>query len=299
MDPLGMTSSQYPPGQHKDNVRPEIWQAMSTGYTSMGSAWIQTIPVYFGEYPAGSVLARPSDHVRLLLAMMNDGAYNGYQVLKPETVERMLSPQGFDFEARPGASQGLIWGLSDIGKRTMGYSHAGGHMFGWSTQGKGWPQLDAAVMVAVNQWRIPDSDGEMDKITDFVGNWIASLPPDVEQLQASDDWHWKVSYVRGAVFAAAYSTWVRIPGDMPEEAINDSIEATRLIPHSRNDWRPDAFRQGIEDMKGTGLSLAGVTGFWQSEACKVSLDEAKTIYQELGGRIPGYMSMMFPPEPEN
>ena len=291
-----MVSAQYPPAQHVDYVRPEIWEAMSTGYTSMGSAWIQAIPVYFGEYPAGGVLARPSDHVRLLQAMLNGGSYDGYQLLKPETVEQMLSPQDITGDPAPGVKQGLMWRLSGHGGPMSAFSHAGGHMFGWSTEGQAWPGLDAAVMIGVNQWRIPDSSGDMYRITAFIGDWIASLPPDFEPREATDDWTWKVSYVRGAIFAAAYSMWVGIPGEMPADAIEASIEATRIVPHARQDWNADAFRRGLEDMQSTGLSLEGVAGFWSSDASRVTLEEAKTAYRELGGRLPGSMSVIFPPE---
>ncbi len=296
MDPLGMTSSQYPPAQHEDYVKPKIWQKMSTGYSSMGSALIPTLPVYFGEYPAGGVLARPSDHLRLLLAMMNRGSYNDYQLLKPETVIKMLTPQDIEGEPGPDIQQGLIWRLREYDKPTRAFSHAGGHMFGWRTQGQAWPELDAAVMIAINQWGIPAPAKDMYKIVKFVGDWIATLPTDLAYTPVDDQWGWKTSYVRGAIFAAAYSTWVGIPGEMPIDALEASIASTRLIPGERDDWNPEAFRKGVADMNSTGLSLEGVVGFWGSEACKVSLDEAQTIYQELGGLIPGTMSMIFPPE---
>jgi len=121
MDPLGMVASQYPPVQDRTHVRPEIWDAMSTGYARMGSVWIPTLPVYFGTYPAGGVLAKPADHLRLLFAMLGDGTYDGYQLLKPETVKAMLSP--IEEEELPiswkvppslrASRQGLIWRISN------------------------------------------------------------------------------------------------------------------------------------------------------------------------------------------
>ncbi len=294
MDPLGMSASQYPPSQHIDWVRPDIWKAMSMGYSTMGSAWIRKVPVYFGEAPAGSVLARPSDHIRLLLAMSNGGEHNGYQVLQPESVEQMLTPSGFDFTGRNDLNIGLIWLLKDHGKPTFSFAHSGGHMFGWLTEGEAWPEFGAAVMIAVNHWRIPDSVAGGSKLTRFIGDWIAGQPPDVAYRELTPEWAWKVSYVRGALFGAAHSTWVGIPGEMPFVAIDNAIEQTRVMPGRRNDWNPEAFRAGLSDMQAAGPSMGRTVGFWTSGACKVSLEDARQAYLELGGQIPGSMSMMMP-----
>lgn len=292
MDPLGMESSQFPPAQHVDFVRPEIWAAMSTGYTSMGSAWIPTLPVYFGAAPAGSVLARPADHVRLLMAMLNDGRFNDYQLLKPETVELMLSPK--EVEGNP--NQGLIWRVRDYGKPTFHFDHAGGHMFGWRTQGRAWPTYDAAIMVAINQWRLPEGATEVEMVSAFVGDWLAAQWPDVTLHAATEEWSWKVSYVRGALFAASYVTYVGLSAPLPEEAVEWSTTNTRLVPGRRDDWDPQAFRQGIQDISNAGLGLPSVREFWTSESCKVAWEDVKTIYTELNGTPAGFLSPLLPVE---
>ena len=48
---------------------------MSTGYARMGGALVPTVPLYFSHYPAGGVLAKPADHLRLLMAMLDDGRH--------------------------------------------------------------------------------------------------------------------------------------------------------------------------------------------------------------------------------
>lgn len=178
MDPLGMEASQYPPAQHRDYVRPEIWEQMSTGYARMGGALIPTIPLYFSHYPAGGVLAKPADHLRLLMAMLAGGRYHDYQVLEAETVEQMLTPQ--HDELGPGLDLGLVWLLRDHGQPTMSFSHAGGHMFGWRTDGWGWPDLDVSVVVASNQWSLPDSAPDVSLIPPFIENWMLHAGPDFE-----------------------------------------------------------------------------------------------------------------------
>ena len=196
MDPLGMESSQYPPAQHEDYVRPDIWENMSTGYARMGSAWVPSVPLYFSHYPAGGVVAKPADHIRLLTAMMNGGEYDGYRVLEAGTVDEMLTPQ-YDDEIGPGIQVGLVWRLRNHGARSMSFAHAGGHMFGWRTEGYGWPELGVTLMVAHNQWSLPDASPEGGMITGFVEDWLMAEPPDVDLAPATAEWAWKVSYVRG------------------------------------------------------------------------------------------------------
>ena len=284
MDPLGMELSQYPPAQHEDYVRPEIWEHMSTGYARMGGALIPTVPLYFSHYPAGGVLAKPADHLRLLMAMMNDGEYKDYRVLEADTVEEMLTPQ-FE-ELAPGMDLGLVWLLRDHGEPNMSFSHAGGHMFGWRTDGYGWPELDLSLMVASNQWSLPDDAQDIAMIPTFVEEWMTSAAPDVDLRAAPAEWAWKVSYVRGVLYAAMFRMYVGVSGEMPKEALDAAIASTRVQEGARDDWNADAFRQGIEDIRGVGFGYADVTGFWSSEACRVSLNDVRVILAELGARFP-------------
>ena len=61
MQPLGMKYSQYPPVQDQEHIRPEIWERKSVGYMPMGSGWIPTPAVYFGEFPAGGFVSTPGE----------------------------------------------------------------------------------------------------------------------------------------------------------------------------------------------------------------------------------------------
>ena len=295
MDPLGMESSQYPPAQHVDHVRPDIWENMSTGYARMGSAWVPSVPLYFSHYPAGGVVAKPADHIRLLTAMMNGGEYDGYRVLEAETVTEMLTPQ-YEEPLAPGVTSGLVWRLNDYGTRRWSFDHAGGHMFGWRTEGFAWPEFGVTLMVAHNQWSLPDPSPEGGMITGMVEEWMASAPPDIELMAASEEWAWKVSYVRGAMYAAMFGMYVGVEGDIPADGLEEAIASTRVQPGWRDDWDPDAFREGVRDISEVGLGYAEVTGFWSSEASRVTEEEARLILQELGGRFPGTGDILFPVE---
>lgn len=49
IDPLGMTSTQYPPVQDAEHVRPEIYSAMSKGYARFGPVHLPTPAIYFAD----------------------------------------------------------------------------------------------------------------------------------------------------------------------------------------------------------------------------------------------------------
>jgi hypothetical protein len=127
MDPLGMRSSQYPPVQDSAHVRPDLVARFSRGYATLGAMQIPTPAIYFADFPAGTVVTVPGDHIRLLLAYMNEGRYNGYQLLKPETVLLMLTPQTRRAE---GVDIGLVWNLRRVGETNFDFSHSGAHMYG-------------------------------------------------------------------------------------------------------------------------------------------------------------------------
>ena len=294
MDPLGMESSQYPPAQHVDYVWPDIWENMSTGYARMGSAWVPSVPLYFSHYPAGGVLAKPADHIRLLTAMSNGGEYNGYRVLDAETVAEMLTPQ-YAEEIGPGITVGLVWRLRNHGARSMSLAHAGGHMFGWRTEGYAWPELGVTLMVAHNQWSLPDPSPEGGMIPEFVESWVLNAPPDVDLTAASEEWAWKVSYVRGVMYAAMFRMYVGVEGDFPADGLEEAIASTRVLPGGREDWDPDGFRAGLGDISEVGFGYEEVNGFWGSEASRVTVEEAELILRELGARFPGSSSIIFPP----
>lgn len=298
MDPLGMESSQYPPAQHVDYVRADIWENMSTGYARMGSAWVPSVPLYFSHYPAGGVVAKPADHIRLLTAMMNGGEYNGYRVLKAETVTEMLTQQ-YEEPLAPGVTSGLVWRLSDYGTRRWSFDHAGGHMFGWRTEGYAWPELGVTLMVAHNQWSLPDPSPEGGMITGFVEEWVLNAPPDIELTPASAEWAWKVSYVRGVVYAAMFGMYVGVEGDIPTEGLEEAVVTTRVQPGWREDWDADGFSEGVSDISEAGVGYEEVNGFWTSAASKVTVEEAEVILQELGARFPGSSAIFFPPARED
>jgi CubicO group peptidase (beta-lactamase class C family) len=281
IQPLGMTHSVYPPSQTEGNVSSGIWRLATTGYSRMGHADIPTIPIYFHEYPAGGVLGRPADHIRLLTAMMNEGTLDECRLFSPHIARSMLSPAtelGTQVNAmgQPFGEQGLVWRLYDRGAPWSSFDHGGGHMFGWRTQGRGWPHYKSAVMVATNQWSLPEDTLEVQEVADFVGTWLRYRQPvSASRLSAA-----ALSYVRGALLAGAYRVTFGIPGDIPNGALAAVVIGTR---NRGDDWDAASFCRGFSAVAALAPSLAAIREFWRSDACEVDLATVRAGYAALGG----------------
>ncbi len=91
------------------------------GYGSLTNdniiAYKKVKPFGIPDYPSGNLRTTLEDFSKFLSAFMNKGIYNNYQLLKPETVDLMLTPQGIkNIPSRsfPILDIGLTWLLNDI-----------------------------------------------------------------------------------------------------------------------------------------------------------------------------------------
>ncbi len=108
LTPLGMSSTFFSPttapvarltvGYGRERGKDGNWNYQPTrvsfahlpaGKTVLSEA--MTIP----DYPSGDEYSTASDLSRLLLLFMHRGSFNGHQLLKPATVDSMLTPSGF------------------------------------------------------------------------------------------------------------------------------------------------------------------------------------------------------------
>jgi len=290
MDPLGMTSSQYPPVQDAVHVRPEIFERMSTGYAKWGHVDVPTVTMYFADYPAGTVVTIPRDHIKLLLAYMNDGAYNDYQLLQPETVKLMLEPHREDAFGGAELTEiqlGLVWLLYRHGRYDASFSHGGAHMFGWNNDFRAYPGLDVAVAVFTNHWGMGTVDRENLFIFDFIRTWIMNEEPFVEPTAPSADWAWKTSYVIGLLMTDSLKGMLGIPEPLTPDMIEAMAAGALLRDEHFNasaGWDADAFRTGVEDILSVDWTAYGVREFLRSDELEVTKEELATILVELGGK---------------
>ncbi len=284
MEPLGMRYSQYPPVQHQAHIRPDIWERKSTGYMPMGSVWIPTPAVYFGEFPAGGFVSTPGDFVRFFLAILNGGEYQGARILEPETVELALTPQA---EGLRGMQMGLSWMLDKVGEPAYNIQHGGAHMYGWHNWAIAWPNFDTAVVYATNNWAVPDIAPDVTMVRVFIENWLLNdaVVPVPAERRTGDGWARTVSFVRGLLFTAAFNYAIAIPTPVSDEQIQRAAEAAMLNPDfaaTRNDWDPEAFVEGARAMRAHGTDTAAVSSFLEDNP-EISREAFRQAYLELGG----------------
>ncbi len=284
MNPLGMSSSQFPPVQDDEHVRPDIFERFSTGYARWGAVDIPTPAIYFADYPAGTVVTTPGDHIKLLLAYLNKGTYNDYQLLKPETVELMLTPQIDAFGGR--VKLGLMWLLSNVDEIDFNFSHGGAHMYGWNNDFRAYPKLDFAVAVFTNHWSLPVVDRENVLIADFIATWLKTEQRFSGTGDSSSSWTWKTSYVIGLLFTEQMKGMLGIKSPLTEDMIEAMVRGAKLRTDDYNSisgWDPDGFRAGVQDMLDTEMTVKAINEFFRSEKIRVTKEELKKIYHELGG----------------
>jgi CubicO group peptidase (beta-lactamase class C family) len=292
IDPLGMTSTQYPPVQDAAHIRPDILARMSTGYAHFGNIRIPTPAIYFADYPAGTVVTTPGDHIKLLLAYLSEGTYNGYQLLKPETVRLMLTPQLASRTQLGERDVGLIWGLRNYSRPDFDFEHAGAHMFGWYNDFRAYPKLGFAVAIAVNRWDMvlmtePTWRTPHVLIADFIASWIQREQAGTLRAAEPTSWAWKTSYVVGLSMVeqlmGLLATTSPLTPEMIEAMATKGTEYTPAAGGQRT-WDPAGFRAGVADMLAQPMTREGIQAFLRSNRLRVLPEELHLLVRELRGR---------------
>lgn len=300
VEPLGMKLAQLPEAQDEEHIRPDIWAQMSRGYARFGAALVPTPKIYFEGFPAGGLVATPGDHLRLLLATMNGGAFQGRRLLDPKLTELMLTP------VRPtdlGAGtmlgelhQGLVWFLRWDDSRVTEFNHAGAHMYGWRNRAAAYPELDLAVVIAVNTWGVPNSGGDPDLVLDFISDWVRTERSDVAGPE-DPDWAWKTSYVIGLLMVEITQGSIGASADLGEEAPQRMAKAALVMPSARNaesGWDQGGFVAGVNALRQVEMTEAAIRAFLASDELPVTHEEIRTIYRQLGGVIGTNYDEAFP-----
>ena len=278
--PLGMHSSQFPALQDSLHLRPDIARRFARGFTKLGSVDLPSPHIYLGDYPAGTLVTTAGDHVRLLLAYLNGGAYNGQRILRPESVKLLLT-EG----ATPG--MGLIWWLRDIGQPDFNFSHGGAYMFGWRNDFRAYPSLDLAVVAATNQWDMlsPSYGRAYAHVLDFFGSWVDNERRGLRHPQGDESWAWKVSYVRGLVWVdqlmGALGPRAPLTGDAVDLAAHGARPRDTGAP---GDWDETGFRAGVKDMQQVPMQIDSIRAFLHSDRIRVWPEELSLIYAALGAQ---------------
>ena len=138
LEPLAMPSSGF-------RMTPAIEHNLAVGWMRSHHAPPFVAPNFaLGTLPAGNLYASMPELSHLLIALFNDGKFNGKQVIAPKLIEAMITPA--KASADKAAEYGIGFRLDQIdGHRTFGH---GGAVYGYATKFTGLP--DEKVGVAVS-----------------------------------------------------------------------------------------------------------------------------------------------------
>jgi CubicO group peptidase (beta-lactamase class C family) len=288
IDPLGMTSTQYPPVQDAPYVRDDIKARFSTGYAGLGPLNLATPTIFFADFPAGCVVTTPGDHIKVLLAYLNKGQLADAQILQPDTIEQMLTPQVTAPMPSGVFELGLVWRLQDRGQPLEWFGHSGGHMFGWHNDYRGYPNLGLAVSVATNRWDMEWwrhtvlQPAPINTVCDFIAKWVAERRAGRPQPSQRPR-PWRVSYVVGLIMGDSLYGELSI-APVPPEGVETMARFAYADAETLSSlWDADGFRAGIADILGTDGSRDGIKTFMESDALQVERAELELLYREVGG----------------
>jgi CubicO group peptidase (beta-lactamase class C family)/D-alanyl-D-alanine dipeptidase len=116
----------------------------------LAEAWMWTVdgrrfkaPTFeLGILPAGNLYCSVVDLAGFMTVLFNDGKYPGGRLLKPQTLEEMLSPQG------TRSQFGIGFAISEFdGHKSIGH---GGAVYGFSTQIKALPDQKLGVVAVTS-----------------------------------------------------------------------------------------------------------------------------------------------------
>jgi CubicO group peptidase (beta-lactamase class C family) len=298
IEPLGMASTQFPPVQAAPAVRQDLIERFSTGYAALGHVVVPTPTIYLADFPAGTVVTTPGDHIRLLMMIANGGRWGEHQVLQPRTAAAMVTQGGDPASALPDPPRlfGLGLLLADPDTPSFSFGHGGAHMFGWVNDFRACPGLDFAYAVFTNHWTIlPTRTNEATMIGDFIKSWVRNEIGGVEVERGPEQTNraWQTSYVAGLVLTEQLMGLLGIEEALSDEAVARLADEARIHLESANassGWNPDAFRQGCADMAAVPMTIEDLRQAAGDGRFKVSADDLVRIGREFG--LPGSPILM-------
>ncbi|HVM53345.1 MAG TPA: serine hydrolase domain-containing protein [Acidimicrobiales bacterium] len=263
-EPLGMTSSCFPPAPIAEHVPPGILERRSAGYATLEGLQLRLPPIFVGDHPAGSALTTPSDHVRFLLAIAGEGRLGDAAVLRPETAREMITPQatrGFELSS----SVGLVWNVFDHGDEHTYFGHGGEYMWGWHSVARAWPNQRAAVNVQVNQFDLGDQ-GTSDRpshlagrlVLDVVDAWVRGHDPRPRRDEAASR-----SHLAGLMIADRLIGRLGIPTAYTDDDIAATVGDAVVAPTAP--WDPAAFASAMRHARSTERGLLASAELWRAE----------------------------------
>jgi CubicO group peptidase (beta-lactamase class C family) len=105
LKPLGMSHSTF-----EQPLPASLSANFSTGYMDNGGQLLPQPFEFVQPWPAGSLSATAGDMAHFMIAMLNQGSYNGVQILKPQSVQEL---QKLHFQVDPNVS-GMAYAFEEM-----------------------------------------------------------------------------------------------------------------------------------------------------------------------------------------
>jgi len=209
-EPLGMWRSTF------DVALANEWGLAGYG-KSRGAVSVGPVPLSRGGNPAGGVLTTGRDVSHYLVAMLNDGTFEGTQVITPVSIDQMWTPE----PASGTESYGLGWGeLNLAGVRVL--SHAGDLVAGagYGSSGSQFllvPERHLGIAVLANMSSLEKAEIAQDILAIMLGGEPAARP-------APSEW-------RQSTFAPDRAVWANYAGEYqtPDGSMRVYREGDRLL----------------------------------------------------------------------
>jgi D-alanyl-D-alanine dipeptidase/CubicO group peptidase (beta-lactamase class C family) len=231
LQPLGMASSSYLPNEVVRDRQADGWMWTYDGRRFVAPQFA------LGTLPAGNLYSSVNDLFHFLQVIFDQGRLAGGQLLKPETLELMMTPQRGE-DGTPSAF-GIGFHVGELdGHRSVGH---GGAVYGFATQLAALPEEQLGVVVIAS---LDFANGVIDRIGDYALRLMLARRAGTElpQYETTTD----VPAERGAQLAGRYAS--------DSEAIElESFDGKLLL-------RRGVFERHVRDSDGR-LVVDDVMGF--------------------------------------
>jgi CubicO group peptidase (beta-lactamase class C family) len=295
---LDMRSTRVAPSREAWHVWQDLPDRVSTGHARFGPLALPTPELESADYPAVSLFTTAGDHLRLVLALMNDGELEGRRILAPASVRAMLTPRVPMGQFTPHEPWwvGLVVELQRLGSADHFFGHGGAHPWGWWSDCRAYPAQRCAVVVFTNKWEMlqwhnPAVENAHGFIGDFIADWL--MRP-ARPKRAEHSWDWKSSYAVGVILAERTHGFLGVPAPLDPELLDSlSARARFLNEAGRWNWDPEAFRLGYADLLDGGTRPDELRSFLTSRRMRIERAELRLLCHEFGRRGPLAIPMSF------
>lgn len=253
----------------------------ASGYACYGGHAVPTPEIRSADHPADGLHTTPSDHLRLLRALLAGGG----SLLRRETVRLMLTPQvavdGGEGFWPGGWYTGLVAIMTGLGGREARFGHPGSHPWGWWSTSWAYPELDCAVVACANgwdmlRWHNPANRDATVLVAEAVGAFFADAmsPGTARQVARSEapqaqspSWAWKRGYVAGALLAERTAGLLGVPDRLPAAYL---------------DGRDEGFRAGVVAAGRAPIGRARAAAVLRHGAGAPPPEQLEALLQDLG-----------------